>query len=132
MARNRRRNRQQRPIKGFRPGREPPELRKRQAKKQFADLSPSQERLMDLFAERSPEEARALVRRWELGIMAAAIVAAILAAVLLFWSVVATVIVGVLAVVLLALWWRLRGQREAFHSMADAVAGKGRRRSGGR
>jgi hypothetical protein len=131
MARNRGRG-PQRPVKGFRPGKEPPELRKRQAKQQFGDLSPTQERLVELFAERGPEASRGLLRRWELGFMAGAIVAAILAVVLLVvgatWSVITGVIVAIVAAVLVALWWRLRSQRGALEEMADAVGGRGRGR----
>jgi hypothetical protein len=35
-------------------------------------------------------------------------------------------VAGVLAVVFLVLWWRLRGQREAFEAMADVVSGPGK------
>lgn len=132
MARQSRGGGSQRPIKGFRPGKEPPELRKRRAKEQFSDLSGMQERLVELFAERTPEEGRALIRRWALGLMAGAVVLAVLAVALSFWSVFAGVVVAVLAVVLLVLWWRIRSQRPALEAMADAVSGPGRGRGRGR
>lgn len=113
----------QRPVRGFRPGKEPPQLRKQRAKEQFGELSGTQERLVELFAERTPEEARVLIRRWLLGLLAAAIGLALVAGVLFFVSRVAAIVAGVLAVVFLVLWWRLRGQREAFEAMADAVSG---------
>ena len=114
----------QRPMKGFRPGKEPPQLKKQRAKQQFGDLSGTQEQLVELFAERTPEESRALIRRWLLGLLAGTIVVAIAAVALAFWSTIAAIVAGVLAAVLFGLWWRLRSQREAFEEMADTVAGK--------
>lgn len=112
-----------RPVRGFRPGKEPPRLRKQRAKEQFGELSGTQERLVELFAERTPEEARVLIGRWLLGLLAVAIGLAVVAGVLLLVSTVAAIVAGVLAVVFLVLWWRLRGQRGAFEAMADAVSG---------
>lgn len=113
----------QRPIKGFRPGKEPPQLKKRRAKEQFGEVGAAQERLIELFAERSPRESRALLRRWRIGLLAGAIVLAVLAVVLYAWTVVATVVAGLLAVAVLFLWWRLHRQKEEFEAMADAVSG---------
>jgi Flp pilus assembly protein TadB len=118
----------QRPIKGFRPGKEPPELRKRRAKEQYGDVSATQERLIEVLAERTPGEARRLIRRWRIGLLAGAIVLAVVAAALLAWSWIAAAIAGVLAVVLLGLWWRMNRQREALEAMADAVGGPGKGR----
>ncbi len=121
----------QRPIKGFRPGKEPPQLKKRRAKEQFGEVGAAQERLIEVFAERSPQEARTLMRRWRIGLLAGAVVLAVAAAALYAWSVVATVVAGLLAVVLLFLWWRLRRQKADLEAMADAVSGgPGRRRRG--
>lgn len=127
MARGRGRG-PQRPVKGFRPGKEPPELRKRRAREQFGEVSATQEQLIELFAERSPEEARTLIRRWTIGLLAGAIGLALAAAALSLWSLVAAGIAGVLAVVLLGFWWRIRGQRADLEAMADAVSGGGERR----
>lgn len=118
----------QRPIKGFRPGKEPPELRKRQVRQQFGDMTPAQERLVGMLAERTPEQARALLRRWRLSFLAGTIVAAVLAVVLAFWSVIAAVLVAIVALALLFFWWRLHRQRESFEAMADAVSGPGGKR----
>ena len=121
----------QRHVKGFRPGKEPPELRKRHVRQQFGEMNAAQERLVGLFAERTPDESRALLRRWRITAMAAAIVLAVLAVALFFWSVVAGVIVAILAGIAFFLWDRLRRQREAFEAMADAVSGRaGRKRRG--
>ena len=113
-------------MKGFRPGKEPPQLKKQRAKQQFGELSGTQERLVELFAERTPEESRALIDRWLLVLLLSAIGLAVVAGALAFWSVVAAVIAGVLALVLLVLWWRLRGQRDAFVEMAETVSGRPR------
>ncbi len=61
----------QQQIKGFRPGKEPPGLRKAHAKKQFGDMNAAQERMVELFAERSPEESRKLISRWKTGALRA-------------------------------------------------------------
>ena len=114
-------------VKGFRPGKEPPQLKKQRAKEQYGDVTGTQERLIELFAERTPEESRALIRAWVRGLLGAAIALVVAAAVLALWSTVAAIIVGVIAGVVLFLWWRLHRQREAFEAMADTVAGGGRR-----
>ena len=112
-----------RQVKGFRPGKEPPELKKRAAKQQFGEVNAAQERLIDVFAERSPEESRALIRRWQLGMLAGAVVLAILGALLYGWSIIAGILVHVIAGVLLFLWWRLRRQQADLEAMADAISG---------
>lgn len=110
-------------MKGFRPGKEPPQLRKQRAKQQFGELTGTQEQLVELFAERSLEESRALIRRWLIGLLVGAIALAVIAAVLAFWSVTAAIVVGVLALLALVLWWRLYSQRDALEEMAETVSG---------
>lgn len=119
----------QRPVKGFRPGKEPPRLKKERAKQQLGELSGTQERLVELFAERTPEESRALIDRWLLILLVVTLALFAGAGALVLWSTIAAVVVGILAVVFLFLWWRLKGQRDAFVRMAETVAGrKGRRK----
>lgn len=122
----------QRPVKGFRPGKEPPQLRKQRAKQQMGDVTPAQEKLIEMFAERTPEEALAMMRRWRIGLLIGAIVLGILGAVLYTWSVVAGVLVHVIAAVVLFFWWRLHRQRADFETMAEMVSGQGGRRRGKR
>lgn len=122
MSRNRGQG-PQRPIKGFRPGKEPPELRKRQARQQFGEMSAAQQRLVDLLAERTPEEARRLLRRQRIMLLAGGIALSVLAVALSFWSIWVAVIVAVLAAVVFFLWARLHRQRESYEAMADAVSG---------
>lgn len=126
MARHGKGQGPQRPMKGFRPGREPPQLKKQRAKQQFGDVSASQERLIELFAERSPDEARKLMRRWRVGFLAGGLALAVLGAVLYLWSPIAVVVAEIMALVLLVLWWRLHRQRDALEAMADAVSGPGK------
>ncbi len=123
----------QRPIKGFRPGKEPPELRKRRAKQQFGDVNPAQERLIEAFAGRTPDEARTLIRRWQTGLLAAAVILAVAGLLLYGWSIVAGIIVHVLAGLILVIWFRVRRQRSDLEAMADAISGtpSGRRRKKG-
>ncbi len=120
----------QRPVKGFRPGKEPPQIRKQRAKQKFGDVSRSQERLIEMLAERSPEEARRLLRRWRVGLLAAGIVLVLVGGLLLTWSLPAGIVVEILALVALGLWWRMQRQREGFESMVKAVSGPGGGRSG--
>jgi Flp pilus assembly protein TadB len=112
-------------MKGFRPGKEPPELRKRRAKQQFGDVNPAQERLIEAFAGRTPDEARALIRRWQIGLLATAVVLAVVGLLLYAWSVIAAIIVHVLAGLVLLIWFRVRRQRSDLEAMADAISGGG-------
>lgn len=123
--------RQQRPIKGFRPGKEPPELRKLRAREQFGEMSAAQRRLVDLLAERTPEQARGLLRRWRIMLLAGGGVLTVLAVVLAFRSIMAAAVAAFLAAILFVLWARLHRQRASFEAMADAVSGPaGRKRRG--
>lgn len=128
MARGRGGRGQQRPVRGFRPGKEPPQIRKQRAREQIGDdASWAQKRLVDALAERSPDEARAMMRRWRVALLAVAIGLVVLGAVLYVWSLVAGIIVHVLAVVVFFFWLRLHRQRKDFEAMANLVSG-GRRK----
>lgn len=130
MARRDRRSGPQPQVRGFRPGKEPAHLRKEQAKRQLAgDVSGAQEKLMDLFAERGPDRSRALIRRWQLGLLIGAIALGVLGVALYFWSVVAGVVVHILAVGVLFLWWQIRRKQADLEAVADLVGG---RQPGGR
>lgn len=110
-------------MKGFRPGKEPPQLRKKRAREQFPDAGGAQKRMIEIFAERTPQESRALLRRWRVGFLTGGLVAVVAAALLFAWSTVAGAVVGVVAIILLVIWWRLHSQREAFEALADTVGG---------
>jgi Flp pilus assembly protein TadB len=129
MARGQRGRGQQRPIKGFRPGKEPAQLRKQRAKQELGgDPNWAQERLIEALADRSPAEARKMMGRWRMVLLAAAIVVAVLGGLLYAWSIVAGVIVHVLALALFLFWFQLRRKQKDFEAMAELVSG----RSGGR
>jgi Flp pilus assembly protein TadB len=113
------------PIKGFRPGKEPPHLKKQRARQQFGEVNSAQERLIEMFAERSPDESRAMLRRWRLGLLVAAIALAVIGVALYAWSVIAGIVVHVLAAIAFVLWWQLHRQREGLEAMAEAVHGPG-------
>jgi Flp pilus assembly protein TadB len=128
MARGQRGQGHQRPVRGFRPGKEPPQLRKRQAQAQLGpDANWAQKRLVDVLAERSPEQARTMLRRWRLGLLAGAIVLGVLGALLYTWSTVAGILVHVVAIALLLLWFQLKRKQSDFETLADLVSGRRRR-----
>ncbi len=112
-------------VKGFRPGKEPPQLRKHAAKQQLGDLNAAQERMVDLFAERTPEESKKMLASWRLASLVAGIVLSVLTVAALAWTPVAGIVVGVLATAAFFLHLRLRSQREALEAMADAVSKRG-------
>jgi len=126
MARHGRGGGRRRPVKGFRPGKEPPQIRKRIAMQQYGEVSGTQERLIEMFSQRSPEESKRMMARWRVGLLAGAVALVLIGAGLYLWSLVAGLIVHALAVVVFYLWWRLRKQRETLETMADTVAGRGR------
>jgi Flp pilus assembly protein TadB len=115
-------------MKGFRPGKEPPGLRKAHAKRQFGEMNAAQERMVELFAERSPEESRKLISRWTTGAFVAGVVLSVLAVLAWMWTWIAGAILGVLAAAVFFLYFRLRAQRAQFEQMADAVAQVTRRK----
>jgi len=111
-------------VKGFRPGKEPPRLRKQQAKRQLGEVSAAQERLLEVFASRTPGESRALMRRWRISLFAVGAVLLVAGALLYGWSLLAGVVVHFLAAIALVIGWRLHRQREALGAMADLVGAK--------
>jgi Flp pilus assembly protein TadB len=125
MARGRRGHGHQQPVRGFRPGKEPAQLRKQRAKQQLgADANWAQKRLVESLAERSPEEARAMMRRWRMALLAVAVVLAILGLALYFWSIVAGIVVHIIAAAVLLFWLQLRRKRGDFEALADMVSGR--------
>lgn len=59
-----------RPVKGFRPGKEPAQLRKQRARAELGkNASWAQKRTVEAIAGRTPEEVRAMVRTWSRGLM---------------------------------------------------------------
>lgn len=109
-------------IKGFRPGKEPPQLRRQAVKQQFGELTTAQERMVELFSERTPEQSRALITRWLRISLAVTVALVLLAVAAWLWIPVVGIIVGVLALLAGVVYVRLFTQRKGMESMADAVA----------
>lgn len=115
-------------VKGFRPGKEPPQLRKQAAKQQFGELSPAQERMVELFADRSPAESKAMLAQWRRLSLVVTVVLVLLAVAAWMWTPIAGAVVAIAAVAAGFIHLRLRAQRAALEQMADAVAGARQRR----
>jgi Flp pilus assembly protein TadB len=110
-----------RPIKGFRPGREPAHLRKRQAKAQLGDdASWAEKQAVELVADRSPGEVRSVMKRWIWGLLAATVVLAVAGTLLYAWALWAGIVVHLLAAAAGFLWYRMRRQRDRLVQMAEA------------
>lgn len=110
------------PIAGFRPGKEPPELRKRRAKARLGDDATwAQKKMVDVVAGRSPGEVRAMVKRWTTALLVAAVVLAVGGGLLYAWSLWAGVATHVFTVAVAFLWFRLRSRREGLVEMAEWV-----------
>lgn len=125
MARGRRGRGHQQPVRGFRPGKEPAQLRRQRAQAQLGgDANWAQKQLVDVLADRTPEQARRMMRRWRVALLAAVIALVFVGALLYRWSVVAGVIVHVLAAVVLLFWFQLRRKQSDFEALADMVSGR--------
>lgn len=109
-------------VKGFRPGKAPPQLRKKVAKQQMGEMTSAQERMVDLFADRSPTESRKLIGRWVTGTLIGGIVLAILAVFAWMWTWIAGIPVTIAAGAVFFSHIRLRAQRAQLEQMADVVA----------
>lgn len=112
----------QRTVKGFRPGKEPAHLKRRQAKAQLGkDATWAQKQTVEAIAGRSPDEVRRMVRRWSLGIGAGGVLLAVLGFFLYSWLWPVGAVVHVLAVALLFLAYRIRKQGPGLEEMADSL-----------
>lgn len=109
------------PVKGFRPGKEPPHLKKQRAKAQLGkDASWAQKQTVEAVAGRSPQEVRKMVRVWSRGLMAGALIAGVGGVFLYAWALPAGIAVHAIAGVLFFLGYRLRKQGSGLEEMADA------------
>lgn len=110
------------PIKGFRPGKEPPHLKKQRAKAQLGkDASWAQKQAVEAVAGRSPQEVEAMVRRWTLIATITAVALALGGIFLYAWSTVAGVIVHVLALALFFLVFRIRKHGKGLVDVARSL-----------
>lgn len=124
-------NRGQQPIKGFRPGKEPPQLRKKRARAQLGkDASWAQKQVVEAVGDKSPEEVQALMNRWTtiLFIVTLALLGGGL--LLYMWSIIAGVVVHLLTLGAAFLWFRVRGQRNQLVAMAESMGVRGPGTSG--
>jgi len=126
MARGQGGRGRQQPTRGFRPGKEPAQVRKQRAREQLGEASSAQKKLIDAIADRTPEQARKMMGRWRAGALALTIVLAAVSALLFRWSLLAGGIVAVLAIAAFVIWFRLWRQRASFDALVDIVSG-GRR-----
>jgi len=122
MGRRGRQIQQQRQVKGFRPGKAPPQLKKKMMKQQMPEMSGAQERMVDLFADRTPEQSRKLIGRWLLGTLVGGIVLVVLSVLAWSWTWIAGVPLTLVAGFVLFSHIRLRAQRAQLEEMAEAVA----------
>jgi hypothetical protein len=112
----------QRPVKGFRPGKEPVRLKRQRAKAELGkDATWMQKQTVEAIAGQSREQVRTMVRRWSLGLGTGGLAAAVGGAFLYEWSVLAGAIVHVVAGVLFFLAYRVRRQGPALEQMADSL-----------
>lgn len=112
----------QRPVKGFRPGKEPPHLKKQRAKAQLgSDASWAQKQAVEAVAGRSPKEVEAMVRRWTVIVLVVAVALAVGGALLYAWSVAAGVVVHVLALALFFLVFRIRKHGQGLVEVAKSL-----------
>jgi len=104
-------------------------MRKRRAEQQLGgDANWAQKQLIDALADRSPAEAKTMMRRWQMGLLAAAVIIAVLGGLLYMWSIVAGVVVHVIAIALFVLWFQLRRKQRDFEAMAELVSGGPRKK----
>lgn len=107
-------------VKGFRPGKEPPELRKKRAKARLGeDASWAQKKMIDAVGDQSPEEVRQMVTRWTRILLAVAVLLAAVGAFLYRWSLAAGVATHVLALAAGFFGFRFWQQRENFVETAE-------------
>lgn len=107
-------------MKGFRPGKEPPELKRKMARARLpSDASWLQRQTVEAIAGRSPDEVRKMVRRWTLGLLAGAVALVVLGVFLYSWSLVAGIGAHVLAAIVLILAYRVRKQGSGLVEMAE-------------
>ena len=110
------------PVKGFRPGKAPPHMKRQQAKARLgSDASWAQKQAVEAVAGRSPQEVQAMVRRWTTIALVVAVLLAAGGVFLYAWSTVAGVVVHVLALALFFLVFRIRKHGQGLVEMARSL-----------
>ena len=109
-------------MKGFRPGKEPPQLRKRRAKAEpGSDASWAQKAAVDAVAGRTPQKVRAMVRRWSLWLTVGGVATAIGGLFLYGWSLAAGVVVHVVSALFFLVAFRVRRSGTALEEMSGRI-----------
>lgn len=109
-------------MKGFRPGKEPPHLKKQRAKAELgADASWAQKQAVDAVAGRTPKEVQAMVRRWSLGLFAAGGILGIGGFFLYGVALPAGIAAHVVAVVLLVIGYRFKKSGQGLADLAGSL-----------
>jgi len=112
----------QRPMKGFRPGKEPAHLKKKQAKARLGeDAGRTQEWLVEALVDHGPEGIKRTMGRWSMVLLVLGVLLAAGGIPAYRWSLFAGIGIHLLALVLLFFWYRLRRQREAVDRMARSL-----------
>ena len=109
-------------IKGFRPGKEPPQLKKKRARARLgSDASWAQKQMVEAMAGQSPEALQKSLRRWSMGLLIAAILLGIGGLFLYGWNLLAGVAAHLVGGGLIFLWFRLRRQERQLMELAQAL-----------
>ena len=109
-------------AKGFRPGKEPVQLKKQRAKTRLgSDASWLEKQTVEAVAGRSPREVQAMVQRWSLWLGAIALVFVVAGVFLVTWNVWVGSVVLVVSAVLVFLAYRLRKQGSGLVHMAESL-----------
>lgn len=112
----------QQPVKGFRPGKQPKGMTKQALKRQMPEMNRAQERMVDLFMDKSPEEARKILAGWRRTALAAGIVLSLLAVLAGSWNLIAGAVVGLLAAIAFFSYLRMKAQRPQLEELAEQVS----------
>ncbi len=92
------------------------------AKQRMGEMSSAQERMVDLFADRSPAESRKLISRWVTWTLVGGIVLTILSVLAWMWTWIAGIPLTIAAGAVFFSHIRLRAQRSQLEQMAEMVA----------
>jgi hypothetical protein len=113
---------QQPQVKGFRAGKQPKSLSKKALKQQMPEMNRAQEKLVDMFADRTPAEGRKLIAGWQRTSLVAGILLSVLTVFAWMWSWIAGIGVGLLAAAAFFVHFQVRSQRAQLEQMAEAVS----------
>ena len=97
-------------------------------KQQFGEMNAAQERMLDLFADRTPEQSKKLLGRWRLWSFVGGALLSLLSVFAWTWHWIAGAVVGLLAAAVFFVHLRMRSQRASLEAMADMAAGGRRKR----